>query len=244
MGFAETPEEKGLAIAQEADRRDKGFGNSVANMTMILRNKHGQTTTRQMRSSTLEQVDDGDKGLIVFADPKDVKGTAFLTFTHKVGQDDQWLYLPALKRTKRIASNNKSGPFMGSEFAYEDLSSQEVEKYGYKYLRDEAVNGKECFVFERVPVDVKSGYTRQVVWLDKAEYRVWKVEYFDRKKSHLKTLEMADYNQYLNQYWRPVEMTMVNHQTGKSTVLKWSEYEFRTGLTERDFNRNALAKAR
>ena len=129
---AETPEEKGLAIAIEADRRDEGFGDNIANLTMILRNRHGQQTSRVLRTRTLEQADDGDKSLIIFDNPGDVKGTAFLSFTHKEGPDDQWLYLPALKRVKRIASGNKSGPFMGSEFAYEDISSQEVEKYGYK----------------------------------------------------------------------------------------------------------------
>jgi len=134
---AETPEEKGLAIAQEAERRDLGWESSEATMEMILRNRHGQESTREMRSRSLEVADDGDKSLIIFDHPRDVRGTALLTFSHKTGDDDQWLYLPALKRVKRIASSNKSGPFMGSEFAYEDISSQEVEKYTYKYLRDE-----------------------------------------------------------------------------------------------------------
>ena len=143
--FAETPEEKGLAIAIEADRRDQGFGDNAANMTMTLRNKQGQQTSRSLRTRTLEQADDGDKSLIIFDDPGDVKGTAFLSFTHKQGADDQWLYLPALKRVKRIASGNKSGPFMGSEFAYEDISSQEVEKYGWKYLRNETMDGRDHY---------------------------------------------------------------------------------------------------
>ena len=241
---AQTPEERGLEIAVEADRRDTGFGDHISNMRMVLRNRHGQESTRQMRSRTLEQENDGNKSLIIFDDPADVKGTAFLSFTHKTGPDDQWLYLPALKRTKRIASANKSGPFMGSEFAYEDLSSQEVEKYTYKYLRDEMLDDRDHFVIERYPVDPKSGYTRQIVWIDKAEYRVWQVEFYDRKESLLKTLTMHDYNQYLDQYWRADRMDMVNHQTGKSTTLTWSDYEFRNGLRESDFNRNALAKAR
>ena len=168
----QTPEQKGLAIAREADLRDQGFADSTATMQMTLRNRHGEESLRQMRTKTLEQMDDGDKSLIVFDQPRDVKGTALLTYTHKAGSDDQWLYLPALKRVKRIASSNKSGPFMGSEFAYEDLSSQEVEKYTYKYLRDETFDGDEehagktVFVIERFPVDEKSGYTRQLVWMD------------------------------------------------------------------------------
>ncbi len=122
---------------KEVDARDQGFGDTSSVLTMTLRNRHGEEVTRQMRSRALEVADDGDKSMIIFEDPADVKGTALLTFSHKTADDDQWLYLPALKRVKRISSSNKSGPFMGSEFAYEDLSSQEVEKYTYKYLRDE-----------------------------------------------------------------------------------------------------------
>jgi predicted RND superfamily exporter protein len=241
---ATTPEERGLEIAIEADRRDAGFGDSQAMLTMILTNRHGEQSTRGLRNRTLEVVDDGDKTLVIFDDPRDVKGTAFLSYSHKEGSDDQWLYLPALKRVKRIASNNKSGPFVGSEFAYEDISSQEVEKYTYKYLRDETVDGVEYFVIERYPVDPKSGYTRQVGWIDQAEYRAHKIDFYDRKDSLLKTLTYHGYQQYLDQYWRPDEMRMVNHQTGKGTTLAWNDYEFQTGQTDRDFDQNALKRAR
>ncbi len=167
---AQSPEEKGLAIAKEADARDAGFKDFIADMKMILRNKHGQESVRIIRIRTFEVDGDGDKSLSVFDNPRDVKGTAFLTFTHKFRDDDQWLYLPALKRVKRISSRNKSGSFMGSEFAYEDIASQEVEKYTYKWIKDEVYDGQECFVTERYPVDKKnSGYTRQVVRTDKAE---------------------------------------------------------------------------
>ncbi len=235
---------RGLEIAMEADRRDTGFDDFTAGMTMILRNRHGQESQRQIRTRTKEVDGDGDKALLIFDQPRDVKGTAFLNYTHATGPDDQWLYLPALKRVKRIASNNKSGPFMGSEFAYEDISSQEVEKYTYKYLRDEALDGADHFVVERYPTDKKSGYTRQVAWYDQAEYRLQKVEFYDRKGDLLKTLTYHDYQQYLDQYWRAARMEMVNHQTGKSTTLLWRDYEFRVGLTDRDFDQNTLKRVR
>jgi len=246
---AQTPEEKGLEIAEEADLRDVGFEDSVATMQMTLRNRHGQESQRQMRTKTLEQLKDGDKSLIVFDQPRDVKGTALLTYTHKVDADDQWLYLPALKRVKRIASSNKSGPFMGSEFAYEDLSSQEVEKYTYKYLRDETFEGDEhagktVFVIERYPVDEKSGYTRQIVWMDQDEYRVLKVDFYDRKDSLLKTLTLHEYAEYLDKHWRAGRMEMVNHQTGKSTTLTFNDYAFGNGFVDRDFDQNSLRAAR
>ena len=103
----QTPEDKGLEIAKEADLRDLGWGDMKANMVMLLRNKRGDESTREMRLSSLEVTGDGDKSLTTFDTPKDVKGTAFLSHTHVTGADDQWLYLPALKRVKRISSNNK-----------------------------------------------------------------------------------------------------------------------------------------
>ena len=160
--LAETPEEKGLAIAQESDRRDQGFGDSTVDLEMVLKNRHGEESRRKLRIATLEVRSDGDKGLSIFDQPADVKGTALLTFSHKVADDDQWLYLPALARVKRIASANKSGSFMGSEFAYEDIGSREVEKYTYKYLREETYEGVPCLVMERYPVSPYSGYKREL----------------------------------------------------------------------------------
>ena len=241
---AETPEAKGLAIAVEDDKRDNGFVDYQADMQMILKNRHGEESNRYLRTKNLEVEGDGDKSLVVFDKPRDVKSTALLNFTHKTGADDQWLFLPALKRVKRISSANKSGSFMGSEFAYEDVTSQEVEKYTYKWIRDETLDGLECFVFERYPAYKNSGYTRQVVWLDKKEYRMLKIDFYDRKNSLLKTQTFRGYNQYLGKFWYPDEMFMLNHQTGKSTLLKWSDYKFKVGFKDRDFNKNSLKRAR
>ena len=241
---AETAEEKGLAIAVEADKRDTGFEDFTANMVMELRNRQGDVSTRTIRLKTLEVTDDGDKSMSIFDKPADVKGTAFLTFSHAIKPDEQWLYLPALKRVKRINSKNKSGPFMGSEFAYEDLASQEIEKYTYKYLRDEQLNGVDYFVMERYPAYEHSGYTRQVAWVNKDKYVAEKIEFYDRKNDLLKTLVNTGYQQYLEQYWRPNEMLMENHQTGKSTLLTWQDYKFKNGLEDKDFSRNSLKRAR
>jgi outer membrane lipoprotein-sorting protein len=240
----ESAAEQGLAIALEADRRDSGFGDTTVNLAMLLNLSGTEEVRREMRQLTLEVEGDGDKSIMVFDRPRDLKGTAILTFTHKVGNDDQWLYLPALKRVKRISAADKSGPFMGSEFAYEDLSSQEVEKYAYTYLRDEPVDGDPCFVVERVPVDPKSGYFRQVTWVDQSEHRLRRVDYYDRKGELLKTMTLADYSQYLDQYWRPGRMIMDNHQNGKRTTLIFEDYRFRTGLSDIDFNRSALSRIR
>ena len=235
---------RGLEIAIEAERRDTGFGDFMANITMTLRNRHGGSSERRMRVRTLEQQDDGDKSLIIFENPGDVKGTSFLSFTHKTATDDQWLYLPEWKRVKRIASSNKSGPFMGSEFAYEDISSQEVEKYTYQFIREETLDDRNHFVVERDPVDPKSGYSRQLAWIDSQEYRVWKVEFYNRGGSLLKTLAVSDYSQYLEKFWRANSWKMVNHVTGKETDLMWDGFAFGNGFEDKDFNRNSLARAR
>lgn len=241
--LAETPEEKGLRIAKEGDARDVGFGDSTANMVMTLKNRAGKTSRRTIRSKTLEGKGDGDKSISLFDEPADVKGTAMLTFSHGLKADDQWLYLPALKRVKRINSRNKSGPFMGSEFAFEDLGSQDVEKYKYKFLREEACGtGWKCHVIERTPAYKYSGYTKQVTWIDTKEYRPVQVKFYDRKNALLKTLTASGFKQYLGKFWRPATMNMVNHQSGKSTTLQFSNYKFKTGLSSRDFNKKSLAR--
>ncbi|EAT13231.1 outer membrane lipoprotein-sorting protein [Bermanella marisrubri] len=243
--LAHTPQEKGLAIAEEADKRGEGYQDSQVKLRMVLIDNNGDESPRQMRVKTLEgAAEEGDKSLMIFDTPRDQKGVAMLTYTHKAKPDDQWLYLPALKRVKKISSRNKSGPFVGSEFAFEDISSQEVEKYDYKYLRDETVDGKKMFVVERDPKDKYSGYTRQVAWIDQEEYRVWKIDFYDRKNDLLKTLENKDFKQYLDQYWRPSLSVMQNHQTGKATRLEYEAYEFKVGLDERAFTKNSLKRAR
>ena len=133
---------------------------------------------------------------------------------------------------------------MGSEFAYEDLSSFELEKYTFNYLGDKEVNGTPTYLLEQIPTDKNSGYTKQLVWLDKEHYRPLKVEFYDRKGALLKTLQFDEYKQYLSQYWRAHSMAMVNHQTGKSTTLTTSDLDFQTGLREKDFEKNVLKRVK
>ena len=242
--LAQSAEQKGLEIAQEADRRNEGFVDTTSNMKMVLRNRAGKESLREMRSMVLEVQGDGDKSLTIFNQPKDVKGTASLTFSHSTTPDEQWLYLPALKRVKRISSKNKSGPFMGSEFAFEDISSQEVDKYTYKFLREEDVNGRPTFVVESEPTYANSGYTRLINWVDQEHYYPVKTEFYDRKNSLLKTLQHKNYQQYLGKFWRASEMFMQNEQTGKSTTLRWENFEFQTGLKDSDFNSKSLKRFR
>ena len=241
---AETVEEKGFALVQKADIQDQGYGDSTASLRMVLISRHGDKTIRKMRGKFLEVPNDGDKSLLIFDNPKDVKGTAMLTHSHKNRPDEQWLYLPALHRVKRISSTGKAGSFMGSEFAYEDLSSPELEKFTFKWLREEKYNNMDCDVIERIPLDQDSGYVREVVWLGKKESRYWKAVYYDRKNTLLKTLISSDYKKYNNKFWRAGKMHMTNHQSGKETTLFWEKYAFNTGLKDRDFQKNILKRIR
>jgi outer membrane lipoprotein-sorting protein len=238
------PVERGTAIAREAERRDSGFGDSEETLTMVLRDNKGRERSRTLRLRTLEQADDGDWSLTIFDEPADVKGTALLTYSHGLEADDQWIYLPALKRVKRISSKNKSGPFMGSELAFEDLSSFELEKYRYRYLRDEPCEALQCFVSEWVPAYEHSGYSRMEVWHDTREYRLQRIDYYDRKGQHLKTLSLKEYQMFDERFWRALHWEMRNHKTGKVTLLDFTSIEFGQGFTERDFDQNSLKRAR
>ena len=239
-------EEKGAAIAVEADRRDEGFRDTRAKLDMILKDRSGRQSVRELRLMTLEIVDrkDGDKTLVQFDQPRDIAGTTLLGFSHFEENDDQWLFLPALRRVKRISSNNKSGPFVGSEFAYEDILSQEHQRYHHKWLRNEPCDAQTCFVVERRPKDQNSGYTRQVVWVDQEHYRPIRIDYYDRKNALLKSLHYKNYRRYQSRFWRAHEMIMQNHQTGKSTVLRVSNYEFGVGLTDSHFHPSRLRTMR
>ncbi len=244
VSMAQTPEERGLEIATAVQAQDDGFVDSESAMTMTLINRSGKKSTRRMRSRVLEVQNDGDKSMSIFDEPADVKGTASLTHSHATDADEQWLYLPALKRVKRISSKNKSGPFMGSEFAFEDISSQEVDKYTYRYLGDDEFEGRAVHKIEAIPAYKHSGYTRLINWIDQERMVAVKVEYFDRKDSPLKTLEIDEYERHMDQFWRAGRMHMQNEQTGKSTILEWSDYKFQTGLTDKDFDSKALKRVR
>jgi hypothetical protein len=240
---AQTLQARGRAVAEAADARDTGWRDDRASMTMTLRNRAGQESIRKLRRLSLEVEGEGDRSLIIFDAPRDVEGTALLSHARVLEPDDQWLWLPAMRRVKRISSGNRSGPFLGSEFAYEDLVVPDVNKYEYRWIREERCGDLSCEVVERTPRYEGSGYTRQIVWWDLSEYRVWKIEYYDRKDAHLKTLAYDRYTESAG-FWRPVRMVMDNHQTGKSTELVFEGWSFGTGLAAAEFTAARLSGGR
>ena len=240
----EASEKEGLRIATARKDVNRGWVNTVASITMTLRNAQGQEAQREMRVKTLEVPTDGDKALNIFDSPRDLSGTAFLSFSHIDAPDEQWIFLPALKRVKRISTSNKSGPFLGSEYAFEDMTSFEIPKFTYDLLREDTYQGDDVYVLQQIPLDEYSGYSKQIVWIDKAHYRPRKVEFFDRKGEALKVLEFDDYKLFDDEFWRPMRSFMYNLQTQKSTELITHSLEFGTELEESDFDSNSLRRAR
>lgn len=232
---------KGLEIATLNDNSDNGFRDSTATAKMILKNKAGQSSTREMRFLTLERASKkvGDKTISVFSTPADIKGTAVLSHAKITANDDQWIYLPALKRVKRISSSNKSGPFVGSEFAYEDITAQEVGKFKYRWIKSEKCGSATCEVIERVPTYKNSGYSKQLAWISTNNWQTQKVQFFDRAGNHVKTLTYSGYKKY-GKFWRQAKLHMINHRNGKSTELIFSDWKFGTGQSDRDFKSTAL----
>ncbi len=236
--------DKAKQVAIVADQAIRSYGDYSATLEMILISKEGETASRVMRIKNFEAPDDIEKSIIVFETPKDLQGTGLLSYGKRSGDDEQWLYLPAIARVKQIASKNKSGPFMGGEFAFEDLGSQYWKKYTYSYLREEKLDSLDCDVIERLPVDVDSGYSKEEVWIDKQVHLVRRMEFYDRKGADLKTYVASGFQKYTGDFWRPSEMLMVNHQTGKSTKLLWRDYQFKTGLKDADFTQNSLMRVK
>jgi hypothetical protein len=237
---------KGFEIAARADRSDRGFGDSTVELQMVLRNAAGQESTRLLEIATFELEDEsvGDMSLVLFRTPRDIEGTALLSHAQILEPDNQWLYLPALKRVKRISSANKSGPFVGSEFAFEDFTSLELNKFDYSFVGEETLGELTVDVVERTPRYENSGYTKQIAKVDQDIFQIREVVFYDRRGDLLKTLSMNEYKEYGDGIWRAQTLHMVNHQTGKSTDLVYGDYAFNTGLGEDDFVKGKLTRLR
>ena len=246
---ANASDEKGLAIATEVDNRDKGWGDVTVEGEMVLKNKAGNESVRKFRSTILEANDasEGDRSIIIFSQPRDVRGTALLTHSKIEPDDDlQWIFLPAVKRVKRISSSNRTGKFVSSEFSYEDLGSEEVADNKHIWLENANCAHEStliCAAVESRPKNKRSGYSKRVSFIDLEEYRVHQIDFYNRRGDLEKSLKFQDYKQYEGRFWRAHTMLMDNMQTGKSTRLSWADYSFRQGLTERDFTPQGLPKA-
>jgi len=235
FSYAETTE----SVAKKAFEAVSGYGSSVTNARMILKNANGIENKRKLIMKRYEK-STGDKSFLEFLYPLDIKGTKLLSFEH-IGKDDsQWLYLPELKRIKRISSRNKSGSFMASEFSYEDISTQNYLNYTYKGdAKKVKKNGKEYFQIERFPKDVNSGYSRQIALIDSKTYLIKFGDYYDKQNRLLKKVSFLKYRKIKNIY-RVQTIEIVNVQNGKSTILTLDDEKIQVGLSEQDFSKKVL----
>lgn len=240
--FADAP---GAAEAEKIRAAYGGYGDMSAKLRMVLKNADGQSSERKMRFRTLEKpaADVGDYSLVVFDSPSDVKGTALLSHAGVEDADQQWLYLPAAKRVRRIAARTSSGPFLGSEFAYEDITGGEITKHDWRLLGTEDCGKSTCVKLETRPKYEGSGYVRRIVWADQKTHHLQRIDFYDRKDVLLKTLSYEDYRT-VQKHARAHRWVMKNHQSGKTTELVFDAMEFGKGYSDADFNRAALKRIR
>jgi len=243
---ASASDNRGRAIAERAWQRGEGFGSLRADVEMTIITRSGQKATREMEIAMLEQPGEASKALTRVEAPRDVAGTSLLTHTDSDGAQEQWLYLPAASRTRRISSENRSGSFMGSEFSFDDFGSQPPSRYRFEYLREEPLDGTPCHVIERHPRTDRPGY--EVAWLDKERLLLQRVEYYDANGDKTRVLTVKGYEPYEGEdgetYWRATSLRMENARTSAASVLRWRNIELGAGLRERDFEVAALKRRR
>lgn len=198
----------------------------VNESTMTLTNDKGQQRVRRMRGVSLLQPNGIDSKLMIrFLFPGDVQGTGYLQIQHHDGEDEMWIYLPALKKVRRLVANNKKDSFVGSDFSYGDILPPVVDTYRHTLLRSEVLDGEETYVIESVPAteQIKKdyGYSKYVVWIRKNNFMEKKVEYFDVSGRPLKTQvipEVREVDPAAHKWWA-IRREVMNHQTGHSTKL-------------------------
>lgn len=235
--------EDAVSVMTKSRELRRGFTNSVADVKMTL-NIGDSAVVRAMRQYVLEVSDDGNRTINVFSKPADVSGVSVLTHSALDGYDKQWLFLPSIGRVKRISSSNRSGAFVGSEFAYEDLASFEVPKYEYDSVRREKLDGKDMLVVEYRPKYSNSGYTRLRSYIDPSHYQPARTEYFNARGERFKTLDLSNYRAYKgDRAWRAHRLVMKNSTNGNTTTVELSQFQPST-ISDADFNSNRFSDVR
>lgn len=236
-------EESARDIMVRIDERPNG-NDRVMSMTMKLVGKNGKERVREMRLYSKDYGKDG-KSLFYFDKPADVKGTGFLAWEYddQTKDDDRWLYLPALKQSKRISGSSKKDSFMGSDMSYDDMGDRSVDEDTHKLLREESVEGNECWVIESIPKGRDSEYSRMVRWFRKDALLSVKEEFYDKKGALLKTLRQSNISR-VGGYWVAHTMVVENVQDKHKTVLELFDIAFDTGLKDDLFRVSTLERGR
>ena len=234
----------GADIVRKAESNATGFSDMVNRVSMTLIDADGGVSEREMLIKIIALDDGESKTLTVFTKPVREKGIALLTHSHRSTADDQWLYLPASKRVKKVASNSVGSSFRGSEFTYEDIASQHRDHYRFDFVNTEPCGDKTCYVIDRFPEFDDSSYTKTRLYIDTEYYLVQKGEFYDLKKSLFKTMLANNYSKHKNGVWKPESIVMENHNTQEKTEIRSLELQFDVGLSEREFSKLSLRKIR
>jgi hypothetical protein len=241
--YAQSAKLTGRDIALKVhDRPDGDDQRGVMHMTLI--NRRGKTRQRTILSFSKEYGKDS-KSLMFFQSPADVKGTAFLQYEYDdpSKEDDRWLYLPALKKVRRISGSSKNDYFMGTDFTYDDMGDRSVDEDHHKLLREEEVDSLTCWVLESTPKDKDYMYSRTVRWIRQDALVPIKVEFYDRQGNLLKVLTITDIRKQ-DGFWTMFKMEMDNLQEKHKTILKIKEMFYNTGLKDSLFRVSTLERGR
>ena len=222
---------------------------SEAVSRMVIIDKKGRERVRDTAQiSKLYDNGETEKKLIRFLAPADVKGTGFLTFDYEKEDDDMWLYMPALRKVRRIVSSEKSKSFMGSEFSYADMSPVPSSDFSFKLLGSENVKGTECHVIELIPVDDETadenGFSKKIGWIGKEDFVIRKAEFYDFTDTHFKTMytENISLIDPEKKKYRPLLMTMENHDNGRKSILEIKKIVLNRNVGDEYFTQRYLSR--
>jgi outer membrane lipoprotein-sorting protein len=215
-------------------------------MSMRLINKRGQERNRKV-TFTVKKVNEEDENILVrFLEPADVAGVGLLTLEHAATEDDQWLYLPALKKERRISASDQSDNFMGTDFTYEDMKSEKLNDHDYTLLREDSFNGADCYVVEAIPSTERqkkeSGYSKREIWIRTDNFLRVHVKYYDQRGEYFKVGNRSDIEEVLPGIFRPNYVEMKNLKTGHTTELTFEGRELNSGLDDSVFSLRELRR--
>lgn len=248
VGNDAAQEVRGLQVMRAIEDSNHDVMAEAVRFTMVLTDKGGRSVSREAGMWFLKTGEPKDEtgdtnvesySMIRFESPPDLRGTAFLT-REGLSNDDQWLYLPALGRVKRIAASGRSGSFAGTEISYEDLSRRSVDDYRHRLLRVEWAGEDSIDVVESVPIDEHSGYSRIVSRVSRTMRAVLRAEYYDRNGHLLKTSESLEFFRPDDLHWRFREAIVENVRSGKSTRLRIVDIDLAADLDPSRFTVEAL----
>jgi len=213
----------------------------TSTLTMTLTNKSGQTRVRKIQQYT-KDLGKVEKSIMFFLSPADVKNTSFMNWTYDCDKsDDQWIYLPALKKVKRISSDSKSDYFMGSDFTYDDLGDRKLDADTHKLLREETIDGKECYVVESVSKDEDYMYSKTITWINKANFVGVKKEFYDEDEELLKTLTIKEAKK-ISGFWTITHSEMENVQKNHKTTIELGEIKINSGVPASKFSERMMMR--